>query len=1304
MYLSQHSSESIPYVTAKHSKHDSFWLLPGVTSPLFCFGCAIENVEDSKVLNYQKKHILTDLLEILLYNKTIWQLFASKSDVHQHVVTLLLTLLIDSNDSDLRELCSELCLLITKRTTPERTATIVIDQFMLKLKSFGNASFLCFLRELINVVPAITVTVCDNKAVFVVELLNFISTCKSEFQLASWLLLTSCLKAVVTEEISLTQNLLKQILKTITETNVTSLSVDIEILKCLQSFIHLGKALQILLQHECSHLTVPTNSVLEHVKKMLLCSSEEGKKIAISCLTDIAKKDVEDLSAGQETEFSSLLNLILQRGITEYLLELLSSSNSVVIYELFQCLEILSHSKRFHSLGHMVYGFSSVIKAVHTTDNAACSIKGLELINIILNGRSVASSGGGDKTNITETQTNELINLIKKCFVECSEDKIKSSSTNCLCSFLRSSKSLSVANYEKITNVIELIFVFIERDISSSLNSQMKSCHIEVVANAYESVLLFVGHISSSEDSRITQQSSTNSSEPPNNQDEVALKTVDQLFFLCDRYFIAQASLKFLPRRDVKFQIVFYQTVLTIIELDVSKGEQMARKMSESSFIAKIYEFKVIAARLNTKSEADLSKVLGKLLVYLCMSVDCSNEHSLFDETVIKNIIQFSIPIQEWKSFLGVDQQQQQVSSDYVATRWTVMLVLLACTHMGGCILIPLSTLQPFVEQLAQDPSSLLSLNVLGKRFYVYLCCQLDTNRLQNSTMPPSSIYHKLCTQILASNPDKLHLLFHCSSNFLIWLLRLNVQNNVFQSFLELFFTANINDTDSLAITLQQSNCNFVFVERTLKIFTSLTNEATQLGLSSFLEKILAAIEVERHGYLKHLIHKSLMFTEEFNHGVITVYIRLLNTICLQASGGCRVSVSEDDLKLFCRILTYVRTDAFPTLLIEALKFCYLILSISIRVQDVKPISIAMKDDSLLGTFSKLFFNNEKVAAATVSSAMLKTISLMTERLYAAVVLVVTQVMQCCHMFAVEPAPSSLQLVVRKNLVLEMFSCNDLPILQLALTSFWTSFLRVDSKLIQFNHHEEGNGLSVNDHDLLIITLQNLSVHQEAFSRQQAALCCQTLVKKSPISALNFFASPWTKIVYNNAKALITSSKFDPSAVMLFQIFLNDRDHITKSPQEMVSVSLDILQYTIKELEKQQNGDADNNDDNLNTELLVSCVTRYFQEFLDAFCGSLEYDSLKRFKADLKTMDRLWKLKHGSVALTSSSAESTRTALTSSSRFLEIFELYFTTTSFDFGDGGVDFDVLSAVTRLRKQIEKRITEIDDDETESDDDG
>ena len=1319
MYLSQHSSESIPYVTAKHSKHDSFWLLPGVSSSFFCFGCAIENVENPKVLNYQKKHILTDLLEILLHNKTIWQLFATKTEIHLHVVTLLLTILIENDDSDLCELCSELCLLITKKTSPERTATVVVDRFMLKLKSFANASFLCFLKELINVVPVIAVNVCDNKAMFVVELLNFISTCKTEFQLAAWSLLSACLKAVVTEEITLSQNLLKHMLKTFTETNVSILAVDIEILRCLQSFIHIEKALGILLQHECSHLTVQTNSVLEHIKKMLLCSSEDGKKVAITCLTDITKKDVEDLSTGQETEFSSLLNLILQRGMTEYLLELLSSTNSTVIYELFQCLETLSNSKRFHSLGHMVYGFSSVIKAVHNTENTACCIKGLQLIDIILKGRLVSSSG--EKTNITTAQINELMNLIKQC-LDCPDEKVKAISTHCLVSFLRSSKSISTDVYMKLTTLLEVIFVFIERDVTSSLNSQMKPCQAELVANAYELILLFANHITSTnvDDTRTkTQQSfNTDPTNDNNQQEELSLKAIEQLFFLCDRYFIAQASLKFLPRRDVKFQSVFYRMVLSVIELDIAKGQMMAKKMSESTFIAKIYEFKIVVARISVK-EPELSKVLGKLLLYLCMAIDESNEHNQFDENVLDSIVQFNIPLQEWRLCFGADDQ---MSSEYVTTQWTVMLILLGCTHIGGHILIPLPTLQPFVEQLASDPTSLLSLNILGKRFYVYLCCQLDISRQQGTAMP-GSVYRKLCTQIMASNLDCLPLLFYGSSNFLAWTLHLNIPNSVFQSFLELYFNRMI-DTDGLSNAFQRNNCLFMFVERAIKIFSSLTNEETQFNLSSFLETVLNGIPTERHGYLKHLIHKSLMFTEEFNHGVITVYARLLNTLCFRSSlcadSCCSVSVSEDDLKLFCRVLTYIRCDTVPTLLIETLKFCYLILANSIRAQDVKPITIAMKDDSLLATLSTLFFNNEEKARQSVSG---KT-TMMAERLYAAIVLMATQLIHCCQMFAVESPALSLSLL-KESVAMDLFACNHLPILQLALISFWSCLLQVPySKIVTFTHQQQqqqqkdddGNSLSTNDYDLLIIILQNLSVHQEAILRQHAASCCRILVKESLTSARQFFASPWTRVMFSNTKALIASSKLKPSAVKMLQIFLSDRDNqVIQSTEEMVALSLDVLQCTTKVLEKQQNNGAsnvmgDDGGEKLCFEL-VPCVTRFFEEFVDVFCGSLEYEKLKRIKADLKTMDRLWKTKNLVSSSTTVSGISAGKSTCSNPKFpayVEIFELFFSTRLSAIVDGisgdvvGV-VDVSLAVTRMRKQIEKRITEIDDDETESDDD-
>ncbi|XP_066918206.1 meiosis inhibitor protein 1-like isoform X1 [Clytia hemisphaerica] len=1239
MFLSQHSAENIPYVTTKHNSHDSFWLLPGVSTSLFCFGCAIENLEDKSVLNYRKKHILTDLLEILLTNKTIWQLFASKNTIYRHVITILLNILIENSDKEMGELSSELCLLMTKRTSPEKTAPLIMDQLLIKSKSLPNPSFMTFLKTLITAVPSVVLSLCDNKALFVNELLQFISTCKNDMHQLSWSLLASILTAVVSEQIPLSQNVLKQILKTIVDSNSTSITTDIEIMKCLQPYLNIKSAQTLLLEHESSHFTTVSNSVLEFIKKMLLCSSEECKRIAISCLTDIARIDGIDSSNNQDAEFSSLLNFIIQKGITEYLLELLSSSQSAVLCQLFQCLEKLSHSKKFHSLGHMVYGFSAILKAVHSTDDRACCMQGLVLIDLILEGRSTEEV----KTNVTESQIDELINLVKKCFTS-SDDKIKSSAFRCLCTFLQSSKTISSANHEKILNLFELSFQYMEREISTSLNSQLKQYQIDLVSYTYKSVLILLHHISNKE---IT---SSASSIDQQSQSEHTKTITDLLFFMCDKYFIPQAVLKFLPRRDLKFQEIFYQMILHIMELDVTKGEMLAKKMCESSFISLVYDFKVVAARLS--NDPKLTSVLGKLLMYLCMAIDRSNVHQSFDENLLNNITHFNTPIQEWRQLL----EDNDSTEDYKSSQRTVLLILLACSHMAGCILIPLPVLQPFLERTAMNPTLLFSFTTLGKRYFLYLCCQVDMCNTQQSSQS-NSTYHKLIWQIFTDQKEHLELLFHNSNLFLAWLLRMNIPNKIFQSFIERHFASSDLDSSNLTTALDQSSTLFIFVERSIKQFSSFNNETVQTNLSCYLESLLSNnIGHERYGYLKHLIHKGLLFTEEFNHVVIAVFIKLLNTISTHSDS----QISDEELKLFCRIIEYIREDAVPTLLIEALKYSYLILTRSIKLQDMKPISIAVKNNTIFSTFSKLFFNNEKVLQTSKTTLLL-------ERLYSSIVLMTSQLMLCSHMFATKPPNPT---VVNKTLLIELFSCTNLPILQLSLTKFWNYIFQLGDQndMIRFLDSENNEcNLSENDYQLLLIILENIVGHQEPLLGYGAVYCLLSMIKNLPVTRDYFFSSPWTQILYDT-HCDSTSETTNALMVTLHHLSVYNKE---TSPLNNAQNALDSLANTTQIMEKPES-------QKLGAELVL-VLLNYVREILDQYLHQMEYDHLKRFKGDLKNLDKFWK------------SRETQTSL----EFIDIFGLFFSSDV-------RSIDVSSSIIEMRKLLEKRITEIDDDETESDD--
>jgi len=1248
-YLSQQSTGNIPYKTTKHSNHDNYWLLPGITTSLFCFGCAIENLEDVTLLKFRKKHILTDLLEIFLTNNTIWQLFGSNSSVHAHVVKILLDILIQSDDKELGVVTSQLCLLIAKRTSPERIATIVTDQLSSKSKNFSNQGFMHLLTDLVVAVPSIVINICDDKALFIVELLNFISTCKKDLQLCAWSLLTSILKAICVEDVSISQKTLKQILQTLIQVNVTSIVVDIEVLKCLHSFLCIKNAQVVVFQLECSLLTTSTSSALEYIKKMLLCSNEEGKTVAISCLNIMAEMNDSEKEA-TDAGFSSLLNLIIQKGITEYLLELLSSSNATVVQELFKCLEKMTRSKKFHSLGHMVYGFSTVIKCLMATTDVACSIQGLRLIDIILKGRLNQS----DRINFTKPQTAELIELLRKSF-ECPDEQVKTMASHCMCSFLMCVKSLSRPTCEVILNLLELLFLYIERDFSISTNLQLKKHQIDFVNNSYDIVLQFVSHIK-----KQMETDSTNSAD--NHKDSPFDDIHETLFFFCDKYFIPQAVVKFLPRQDIKFQTIFYQIVLHIMELDKHKGEMLASKICQSSFLGLIYQFKVVAGRASSNN-SNLTGFLGKLLMYLCMSTEAPDVHQLYDTNFLESITYFNVPMQEWRTLLDNDNQ----NVDYIDSHQTVLLTMLACSHMADCPLVPLPTLQPFLEKLGMNTRRLLTLSVLAKRYYLYLCCQIN---MSGSFNPVTQI--QIGQVITGTATEHVLLLLHNSPNFLVWLLKLNISSRIFQMCLEIFFRVAEAEITELTSTLQQHNCLFIFMEFCIKLLCAITDSDMQQAVCSYIQSVMCHVGGDKHDYLKHLIHKTLLLTEEFNHAVITVYCRLINTLTTQSTIG----VSEEDLKLLCRILEYIGENTLPTLLVEALQYCYLILSKAVETQDIKPVSIVMKYSRIATMFSKKMFNNQKAIESSKST-------LLVELLHSVIVLVTTRLLQCVQMFAIN---MDTKLVVRKEIVIELCACANLPLLQLSLACFWNVVFsqQLRPTMLEFVGEDgEHSQLTEDDLHLLMIALQNLYFHQEGLLCSEAAYCHLALVRLPATKAL--VSNPWSRLFRDNIRDSIASSNcVNISSVIMHQSFF-DCTHKPEMNKTITDIAFHVISKTVQEVEKGVNEERSN---------LVVVVVEYVKIFLDQFLNQLEYETLKRFKVDLKNLDKTWKTNATSITCTIKD-DSTSNAL----HIINVFGLFFQPNARRLL---LRCDVSSTVNGMRKQLEKRITEIDDDETESDD--
>ncbi len=91
--------------TEKHAGHDKIWIVQNSSSDMLCFACLMEMLEDPKELNFMKRKVASEVLDVFTTNRLIWNIFSRNSPVLVHTGNVLLRLLFTS-DEDL------LCLLV----------------------------------------------------------------------------------------------------------------------------------------------------------------------------------------------------------------------------------------------------------------------------------------------------------------------------------------------------------------------------------------------------------------------------------------------------------------------------------------------------------------------------------------------------------------------------------------------------------------------------------------------------------------------------------------------------------------------------------------------------------------------------------------------------------------------------------------------------------------------------------------------------------------------------------------------------------------------------------------------------------------------------------------------------------------------------------------------------------------------------------------------------------------------------------------------------------------------------------------
>lgn len=1104
-FNSSQNSQTLSFISSKHDTHDEEWLLPGLTTSFFCFACTIECLEDKSTLNIRKKRIATEFLEILLVNKNIGRVIGSKQDVFFHLLNLFVCLLWESTDAEFKEIISQCCLHTVKQTNPLHANSMIFESILERKNFPENFHLLKLLCSLLQITPTLSELFFRRKGAYIDEIIKCTSGCNSNNLIYLWNLLALIFKSGVrNENNTISHDRVLAIIKNGIENINTSFVVGIEIhvLHCFQYFAESRYYRMIMFDHECSKLTSSTLSIVEILKKMLLSSKEELELNAVLCISSICNPQYE--VTAENTELASLVALVLEKGLSEFLLELLLSAKELVVCELFKCLCKLTRSKAFCKMGHMVYGFTAIINAikkVEASSNTDAFFEGLVLLESMLT-KGVFL----DHSNQLYKQSCVVLELLSSAFNK-PQSKLKYVVVSSFCVYLSLVSVLVQKDFETTLNLIESIFTYMEKEINV-INANVDKKTLQFIVHSYEAVYFMIQIIFKEnvkiEKAKGTQETDISSSSNSQLQTSQHLDPnlfaalVDNIYFICDKYLIPQAIMKYFPLNSLPLQSIFYRALHSIIELSVEKGKLLASKLAESSFFRFIYDFKVVV------TAKDTNEVLSNLLVVLCLSDETSQLRDWLQKSLLSWFANFNVPFSEWQFLLVQSSLSNQMTSDFLGEARSCMFAMLAYSQKANSPLITMNLMKIPLENFAECKENLTALPILGKRYFLYLWSHMQCLHV-NVSLNECALRHVI--DMVDKELERSKNLFMNSDVVLIWVLKNNISLDVQKSFFELYFNDIIQNDEldekiqSLITNINSHRLSSRFIEMVLlSIESSLDPSILDVYIST-VSVLLQSISSDTVISLKTIIYKVLMKNKNtMDHSQLVALFKC--SIGLQIC--CGKEINDDDLKLFCTTLNMLIDHTAPSLRFQLLHYVSIIIAKSVKLCNPKPTSVALGCNELLNEFQTTIFTNRNFITNSQTSCLLENIN-------GVCIMIISELLSGTQLLAADVTNEAVKVHI--DLLIEALVAHEVPIIQIAALSFWKKMCdqKFRSLLVVFtNESNDAYTITQKDVDLLYIALQNLYYNSKELIRERAVICLHSLMQclAEPRRLLD---QPWSK-------------------------------------------------------------------------------------------------------------------------------------------------------------------------------------------------
>ena len=398
-----------------HQSHDSQWLLHTSNggADVICFACAVETLEDHSTLNVKKRKTLTELIDVMSTNKLVWTLLARSGHILAHTGKVLLKLL-DTTDENLSRLLVEgLGILVQKSKAEDMVIAILdslVDYFKVtSRKQDVSTAHVCLLGKLLRISPN-CLQIFLQRYQKILELVSRNAAKVDEnIAISYWYILVEVYKIDELSEyvpVKISKIVVENLIESLIEGSLKELQINL--LAVLKQFTSNSLLKELLCEYEISDTTCPGKSLTDVVKKLLLSSSEEIQIGTVQCLINLTEN--HDIAKKNETSVTEVVGNLIDKGICEFIFELLGSSNDTLLTSVLLCLVKITEYPKFYASGHLVYGFDPVVSVLSTSVTSSKKIivyYGLTLVNSIIS---------GSKGNIFEqkNKTEELLQILYK--------------------------------------------------------------------------------------------------------------------------------------------------------------------------------------------------------------------------------------------------------------------------------------------------------------------------------------------------------------------------------------------------------------------------------------------------------------------------------------------------------------------------------------------------------------------------------------------------------------------------------------------------------------------------------------------------------------------------------------------------------------------------------------------------------------------------------------------------------------------------------------------------------------------------